>query len=669
MFMTKILKSTIAGAAMLLPLCSLTAADWRPVTPEELALKAPRVEQDADAEILSWDVHVGDEMDSQGEFQNVQVHSIRIKIFTETGKEKLGTVDIPYFKQTSVSDVAGRTIKPDGSIVLLTKDAIFDRVAAKGGGLKIKQRSFAMPGVEPGAIIEYTWKEVHSDEIAQYLPLPLQRDYPVERLTYHIKPLASPYLHVQMRTLALNAAQAQFAEEGKGVYSATWNDIPAYHAEPFMPPENEARRWMLVYYEPVYNLSPEKFWKDLGRETYKTWEAEVKVNSDVKQIAAQAVNGATTDEEKLKRLLQYCQTHIKNTNSDQVTAEERQSAKLNHNSADTLHRGIGTANDIQVAFIALARAAGYDARLARLGDRGESFFRPVQLTGYFLRNIDVAVQVNGAWRFYDPSSPDIPAGMLRWQEEGLDALITDPKDPVFVKTPMTTSEKSSVHRMAIGTLDEEGTLVATIRETLGGQIGLRWRLNHATSSKDEQEQYVKDKVAAQFAGAEVSRIIVFVPPDLDKQVVLTYDVKVPVYAQRTGKRLFVAPSFFETAKQARFTAGTRRYPIYFDFPWSEVDRVDIAVPPGYVMDHPDAPLPVRFEPIGQCSVKIGLSKENHLIFDRNFVFGATNDVLLFPSKTYPVMKKVFDQIHEMDDHMITFKMADAPAAAPNGGAR
>jgi Domain of Unknown Function with PDB structure (DUF3857) len=171
-----------AGAAMILPFSQLAAAGWRPVSPEELALKTPRVEKDADAEILSWDSHVSDEV-SQGDIRNVQVHYIRIKIFTDTGKEKLGTVDIPHGKKTTVTDVAGRTVKPDGSIIPLTKDAVFDSVVAKGGGLKIKQRSFAMPGIEPGAIIEYTWKEVHDDELSQYLALPLQRDYPIEQLT------------------------------------------------------------------------------------------------------------------------------------------------------------------------------------------------------------------------------------------------------------------------------------------------------------------------------------------------------------------------------------------------------------------------------------------------------------------------------------------------------
>ena len=34
--------------------------EWRPVTPEELALKAPLVDPDADAEAIFWEVRIDD---------------------------------------------------------------------------------------------------------------------------------------------------------------------------------------------------------------------------------------------------------------------------------------------------------------------------------------------------------------------------------------------------------------------------------------------------------------------------------------------------------------------------------------------------------------------------------------------------------------------------------
>ncbi len=34
--------------------------DWQPISPEELAMKTPKIEADADAEALFWEVYVAD---------------------------------------------------------------------------------------------------------------------------------------------------------------------------------------------------------------------------------------------------------------------------------------------------------------------------------------------------------------------------------------------------------------------------------------------------------------------------------------------------------------------------------------------------------------------------------------------------------------------------------
>ncbi len=144
----------------------LPGADWRPISAAELAQSSPKVEKDADAEAFLWEVHVLDEAQS-GEYpHSVFTHYIRLKIFTDRGKEKFGTVDIPYFGRTHVTDVAGRTIKADGTTVDMKKDALFDRTLVRASGLKVRAKSFAMPAVEPGVIIEYKWKESHEDTLA-----------------------------------------------------------------------------------------------------------------------------------------------------------------------------------------------------------------------------------------------------------------------------------------------------------------------------------------------------------------------------------------------------------------------------------------------------------------------------------------------------------------------
>src|SRR5919206_2790058 len=94
--------------------------DWRRVEPAELALTAPAVEKDADAEVLFWDVRVSYE-EQGGMPATVLNHYVRIKIFNERGRESHSKIDIIEAKfrgrGIKIKDVAGRTIKADGSIV------------------------------------------------------------------------------------------------------------------------------------------------------------------------------------------------------------------------------------------------------------------------------------------------------------------------------------------------------------------------------------------------------------------------------------------------------------------------------------------------------------------------------------------------------------------------
>ena len=93
---------------------TLPAADWRPVNASELAQKTPRVDPGADAEAIFWDIRLEDRLEG-GDLSLAMNHYIRIKIFTDLGREKYATVEIPRFGKRSISDVAGRTIKPDGT--------------------------------------------------------------------------------------------------------------------------------------------------------------------------------------------------------------------------------------------------------------------------------------------------------------------------------------------------------------------------------------------------------------------------------------------------------------------------------------------------------------------------------------------------------------------------
>src|SRR5688572_2066875 len=118
------------------------AVEWRPIDPAELAQKTPRVDPAADAEAILWDVRIEDRAQG-GDVSLILTHYVRIKIFTDRGKEQFATVEIPRYGKRSIMDVAARTIKPTGTITDLKKDSIFDRELLQTKGLKVRGKTFA----------------------------------------------------------------------------------------------------------------------------------------------------------------------------------------------------------------------------------------------------------------------------------------------------------------------------------------------------------------------------------------------------------------------------------------------------------------------------------------------------------------------------------------------
>jgi transglutaminase-like putative cysteine protease len=632
------------------------AQAWKPLDPAHLALKAPVVEKDADAEALLWEVYINTASDSGTDF----IHFVRVKIFTERGKETQSKIDIPYLSGVSVKDVAGRTIKPDGTIIELKKDAIFDRELIKAGRFKLKAKSFALPGIEPGAIIEYRWREVYG-YITNYVKMELQRDIPTQVVRYYLKP--NPYVVDPMKTVTFQANPPQFVKEKDGYYRVELTNMPAFREEPHMPPEDQVKAWMLVYYAPDVKKAPMEYWKEEGKRTYEQRKGDMKVNDDIRRASVEAVGDAATPEQKLERIFNFCRTKIKNVNDDAsgLTAEQREKLKENRSPADTLKRGYGSGPDINFLFAALATAAGFDARYVRIGDRSRKFYDPNFTDTYFMRAYNIAVKMGDQWRFFDPGSGYIPFGMLRWQEEGIQALVTDPKEPQFVRTPISPAEKTAKKRTAKLKLSEDGALEGEVRIEYTGHFAVEMKEDNDEETAEQREKKLNDSVKGRLAGAELSDIKIESANDPLKPFVYSYKVRVPGYAERTGKRLFLQPAFFQKGLDQMFPTSARQHDIYFHYPWAEADHVIIELPEGFALDNAEAPGGINFGDAGHYKVAIGITKDlRALEYKREFQFNE----LMLPKSVYPNLKRVFEAIHQSDNHAITLKQGAATAAKP-----
>jgi hypothetical protein len=638
------------------------AADWRPIDPADLKLKQSKLDPNAEAEALFREVRIANEQHGTNYPTNTVEEYVRLKVFSDRGKDR-ANVQIPYYGRQHISNVQGRTIKPDGTVVPLSKDAIFDKVLEKGG-LKTKIVSFALPAVEPGSIIEYRFIRNEGEWTERYRRLEVQSEYPVQELTFFIKPLSNQYFsYPTMRFLPFGCIpeRGQVTRDGFEVIQV--HNVPAFHEEPFSPPRYTAQSWIFIYYEENSKVGKDQYWTALGKELDNQFKQHVKVNGEARSLAAEITAGANSDGEKLEKILSYCRKELKDVSRDELSGESVANFKENRTSADTLQHKAGTAVDINYAFLALAQAAGFEAHRAELSDRSTFLFDPIMQSRYFLNSFDIAVKVDGAWRFYDVANPALPGGQLRWQEQGVYALIADGKHPEMVQTPMLSAKDSQTQRVGSLSLREDGTLEGDIREIRFGNAASEWRERDRFRNDSSREEGLRDELKQRFSDFQVSKVKFTEPADLSKPVGLTYHIVVSGYAQRTGKRLLVRVNYFGPSFGNQLPQGTRYNHIYFPYPWSEVDTLEIKIPSGFVLDHADAPANVNAAPTCVYAVRISFTKsKNTLVYNRQLTFG-DKTLLLFDKKSYPDMRSLFDGVYTSDEHMLTLKSDEAAVAS------
>ena len=376
------MKSPYFLALLLAFVCSLCVTpalgigdnDWRPVTPEEIAMKTAKVEVDADAEAIFWEVRIDDSSEDNLSMQ----HYVRVKIFTERGREKYSKFDIPFSKRMKIKDLAARVIKSDGSIVEVGKQDIIEREIVKTGGVKIKAKSIAMPALEVGGIVEYRYREIIDDAGAAGMHLKFQRDIPLQKLSYYYK----PYNKNKPNYQSFNFQDTAFVKDEKGFWVATRTSIQAFKEEPHMPPEDQVIPWMLLQAVRLNIASvgafaitftfkdpsnPMTYWGAVGRERSEWAKFLTKPDKEIKRVATEITASEATVDAKLAKLYEFCQTQIRNTSYEpSLTDEERKKLPTNKSAADVLKNKTASSQFVDLLFGAMANSVGLETRVAFL---------------------------------------------------------------------------------------------------------------------------------------------------------------------------------------------------------------------------------------------------------------------------------------------------------------
>jgi hypothetical protein len=619
------------------------SSGWKPLGADDLDVTATSIGYpDADAAIL---LREGDLDDDSSEGTSLKIY-VRMKVFNERGR-RYGDVRLPYrLDLGKIADVHARTVRPDGKAIEVEKKDIFDKLLITSGRSVWRAKTFSMPSVEPGSIIEYRYRQVYPAGFG-YFALDLQSDLFIKELRYRMKPeRASP---LDVRWVSFNSPNPDdFTPKWNGTYNIEARNIPPFRREPMMPPELAVKVWGWLYYSKETETDPDKYWSEYGQHMYEQSVFQTRPTPSIHTVVDSITLATDNRREKIARIYDYVRRDVRS-----VDESEARASHLKHNSdADqTIRRRYGTPAEINVLFVAMLRAAGLDARVAELTTRDESLFhRSFPDAFQFNSEITAVAAPDGKFEFFDPGSRYCPAGMLAWEKEGVPALIYDKENPVFVVTPVTPADQNRQDRVMTVTPLADGRLGVRTQIESAGHRAVDFRSQFAGSSPEEQGKRVIEELHTFLSSAALSSPIkVTGLKDEQQPVLVSYAFVTSAFAPPTEKRLLLRPALLSRRDESLLPSMTRINKVYFHYPWSETDQVTIELPEGFAPEQ--LPDDVSID-IGAASYRSAYHHQsNSVVYERRLRMNG----IIFDVDQYQTLKSFFDRVHQADQAVLSLR--------------
>jgi hypothetical protein len=636
---------------LVLSIPAVAGDDWLPAPKEDLAMKDYAAFPGQHAVILYRKVERNDK-------DGWEKNYIRIKILDEEGKKYANIQTESFANWFRLDDLQARTIKPDGTIVPFT-GKVFDKLVAKYKDYSEYAKSFTIPDVQVGSIIEYRytfhWENQYRIDSTWNVQSDLAtRDADFALKMYEVPPgyVSDPYTLSWVVFFLPNGTAPK--KEKDGWFRMTSHNVPPLEKEDYVPPMNEMQaRVEFNYTEGALPKSRDEYWdQQAKRWTKGTEEYLDKSKAAQKEIAA-VVSPGDSPEVKLKKLYDHIQK-MRNLTYERAKLEKElknEKLKENRNIEDILKHGYGTQTELNNAFVELARVAGFPATLIRITERNRYFpHKEVWKVSRFDTEIAV-VTLNGKQLYFDPGTPMCPFGLLAWEDTGVTGLLLDKDKAVWGETPQPKPEEYLTRRVADMVLDQDGNLSGQITVSYEGRAALRERLAYREDDDAERRKGLEKmfkRITGESAAVELLKIDDW-SAATDKFAV-TAKVSLPGFAAVTGKRTMLPISVFPGDTNP-FTHARRVNPVYFQSPYLDVDDIKIKVPDGLQVES----LPNSREvPTQFADLKLSATKDGQMIKVNREV---TMNGYYFRKEYYPSLREFLEKVKTIGDEQAVLRVS------------
>lgn len=423
---------------------------------------------------------------------------VRAKVFTNEARS-LGDIVVPYAgSDISLISFWAFAVLPDGSVREITQADLQFQLDSEMRGDKLGSLRAAIPGVEPGSIVEFGYDV----EIRRYIDAPqytVKGEWPAERIAYRWVPLAgitaTYYIGEQ------NGFELKVTPD-RGSLLVEGAKIPARAKGDYLPPVEQIDGVVIFFYRQGTESTPELFWKNTARRMTREMKRFTKATPEVESVVNNLdVPKDAPLEARLRAAHRWLGANIENISRDATGSSSPFDVQIigedeTRNAKEVIVDRRGRTNEIRMTFLALARAMGAEADIVLAADRSTRLWRKELFTVSQFSAMLVAVKLPGL----PPDKPlivdaasDVPFGQVPWWYTATNAarVTEDGLQPLLL--PVTGPEVNA--ERITGTLSfEEGgeALVGRFDKVLDGQRA-RLRASIRDESADERQRSLESR--------------------------------------------------------------------------------------------------------------------------------------------------------------------------------
>ena len=645
--------------ALVLASPALLHAQFQTPTPDELKMTADPMAPGAAAVYLYREETTDDKL-------HYHTYYERIKVLTEKGKE-LATQKIPYeHGQFKVTNIQGRTIHADGTIIPMTVKAA-DLVDIKSGKIQVNMMVFTLPSAEVGSILEYRL-EIHYDDNRVSEPTwNIQQPFFVHKAHYMFTPERGSNNIVDSAGRNLSSLMYattgltvnQVIQEVDGRFSVDLHDIPPTPNEDWMPPLNTLNERVEFYY--TYAHTGEDYWNSEEKRWTKQTDRFINPGKELRQTAADLVGSADSDEQKARKIYAAVMK-LDNTDFSRKKSEvERKAEKIKaiKNAEDVWKQKSGSSDEIAMLYVAMARAAGLKVWPMQVVNRDRAVFDTRYLNADQLDDYIAVLDLGGKEIYLDPGQKLCTFGLLHWKHTLASGMRLSDKGPSISVTPPNPYSTAIVKRIAILDVDAQGGVKGDVRVAMVGPDALYWRQLNLQNDQDEvKKQFTEElqKKLPEGVQADFDHFLGLDDPDVNLMALAKVSGNL---GTATGKRFFLPGLFFESRATHPFVAQDKRTtPIDVHYARFEEDQVVYHLPAGFSVE--SMPQPANAAWPQKAVLKIAsTAAAKSVTVERNLAYNFT---ILAPAD-YPDLRDFYQKVATADQQQLV--LTRAPAATGN----